>query len=434
MDKKKIYTISLGCPKNLVDTEKILGRLSPYFIPAEGLKKAHVVLINTCGFIEDAISESIEEILHSCEEAKRCPTPPLIVVTGCLVKRYGEELKKEIPEVDLWLPMEQQQHIAAIFRKMGLIETDKTKEFPLRLISTGNSYAYLKIAEGCNHRCSFCVIPSIRGGFLSYPTTHLIEEAKYILDKGIKEIIVVAQDVTFYGRDKNHREDLIKLLHTLASLDGIKWLRTLYLYPQGINKKLLKALKEISPPFVPYFDIPFQHSHPDILKAMGRPFKVDSKHLINEIRDIFPNAALRTSIIVGFPGEKEKHFSHLLRWVEDMKFTHLGVFTYSDEKGTPAYIMKEKVDKDTKHRRKEDILKIQREISKKYLSQFVGKHMNILIDKSSPQWPTLFEGRAWFQAPEIDGKVYVSGEKIREGDMVKAYIEESLEYDLCALV
>ncbi len=432
--KKGLYTISLGCPKNLVDTEKILGRLSPYFAPAKHLQDSHVVLINTCAFIEEAISESIEEILCACEEAKHCFPPPSIVVTGCLVNRYSRELKKEIPEVDLWVPIKDQGKIVSLFIDKGIIPNHALPKGPLRILSTASSYAYLKIAEGCNHRCSFCVIPFIRGPLVSYPHSHIIEEARYILSQGRKELILVAQDLTSYGKEIGGKSNLIKLLYELASLKGLEWLRFLYLYPQGIDRSFLEFLKGISPPFVPYFDIPFQHSHPQILRAMGRPFKIDSKRLVGEIREIFPHAAIRTSIIVGFPGEQEKHFSHLIKWVEEMKFNHLGVFVYSDEEGSRAYLLEDKIDKETKQKRREQILKIQRGISQKYLSQFVGQNMEILIDRASPQWPTLFEGRTWFQAPEIDGKTYISGENIKEGDLVKAYIEQSLEYDLCALM
>ncbi len=433
MKKQHIYTISLGCPKNLVDTERMLGTVSPYFTPVADIWRADVVLINTCGFIQEAVEESIEEILNVCEEVKAITPPPLIVVTGCLLKRYGDALIQEIPEVDLWIPLERQHKLGEILLKMKKIPEEEDKKIP-RIITTGPSYAYLKIAEGCNHRCSFCTIPSIRGPFVSLPLNLVLDEAKRIVDMGIKEVIVVAQDLTYYGTDLGNKGLILELLKRISEIKGLHWLRLLYLYPAGITRGLLEVLKDISPPFIPYFDIPFQHSHPDILRKMGRPFKREPQSIIEDIRSFFPDAAIRTSIIVGFPGEEERHFNHLVNWIEKTKFTHLGVFTYSDEEGTRAYSMRPKVDEEIKKQRRQVLMEIQKEISRGYLQGLVGREMEVIIDHSSEQWPTLFEGRTWFQAPEIDGKSYVSGLNIRPGDLVKVQIEDSWDYDLCGIV
>lgn len=425
-----IKVISLGCPKNLVDTEKILGKLSPYFQPVENIEQARLVLINTCGFIEPAIEESLEIILETIEHCQKINPKPKIILTGCLVNRYYLELKKEFcREVDLILPISEQEHIAKhiqkIFKK-DIATTDK------RLITTPKSYAYLKISEGCNKRCSFCSIPSIRGKLRSAPLKEILKEAKFLESQNIPELVIVAQDSTSYGVDLGYKNGLIDLLDKLSTLN-FKWIRLLYLYPSGINTDLLKFIASSSK-VIPYFDLPLQHSHPDILKQMGRPFRQDPQKIIDKIREYLPEASLRTTFIVGFPGETENHFKHLIEFVQKNKFNHLGVFTYFAEGGTKAANLSPQVENKIKIKRKNQIMKIQKEISKQNLKYWQNKQLEIIIDKKNKEWPTLYEGRAWFQAPEIDGITYVSGESLSIGKVYQVTIEESKTYDLVGLV
>ena len=430
MPKLKVYTISLGCPKNLVDTEKILGSIKDIASPTSKISKADVVLINTCSFIKEAVEEAIDTIIETIEIIKTLDNKPRVIVTGCLVNRYYEELIKELPEIDLFLKIEKQDKLRSILAKECL---KKHNTYP-RIISTPPSYAYLKIAEGCNHRCSFCTIPKIRGRLKSYPEKNIIEEARYILSTGRKEIVVVAQDVTSYGIDLGDRKKLFNILNELAKLQGLSWIRLLYLYPKGITRDFLKFLKEITPPFIPYFDVPIQHVCPDILKNMGRPFQVPVEDTINLIREFFPKAAIRTSIIVGFPGEKEKHFEQLVNFIYNVKFTHLGVFCYSKEQGTVASKYPDQIPERIKLKRKEIIMDVQKNITRNFLKTFKDKKLKILIDKKSDEWPTLFEGRPWFFAPEIDGLAYVSGQGIQPGDMVEVVIKETYNYDISGII
>ena len=430
MSKSKVYTISLGCPKNLVDTEKILGSIADICAPTPKLDRADIVLINTCSFIKDAVEEAVDTIIEIIEEIKTLDKKPKLIVTGCLVNRYYEELIKEFPEVDLFLKIERQHKLRDIIAKDFL---NKQKSYK-RFISTPPSYAYLKIAEGCNHKCSFCTIPSIRGGLKSFSEKSIIDEARYILSTGRKEIVLVAQDVTSYGIDLGDRKKLFNILNKLCKLQGLGWLRLLYLYPKGITKDFLKFLKDITPPFVPYFDVPLQHICPEILKKMGRPFQVPPEKIIELIRKFFPDAAIRTSFIVGFPGEKERHFKQLVNFVKDVRFTHVGVFSYSNEDGTASSKYPDQVPEEIKEQRKQIIMKEQKSISRDFLKRFRGKKLKILIDKKSDEWPTLYEGRPWFFAPEIDGVTYLSGEGLHPGDMVDVVIQETYDYDLSGII
>lgn len=433
MKKIKCYTISLGCPKNLVDTEKFLGTIQDWYIPCDSPEYADVIIINTCAFIKDAVEEAIDTILQIVIPLKNKQNPPYVIVTGCLVERYKDELKKEIPEVDLFVPIKDQVKLPEIIKNTFSLNYKILTHTP-RLLSTPASYGYLKIAEGCNHRCSFCIIPRLRGRFRSYPIEQLIKEAQLILDSGRKELIVVAQDVTSYGIDLDGQDKFFTLLKRLAVLKGLFWLRFLYLYPKGITDDFLKFLKDLSPPFIPYFDIPFQHSHPDILKNMGRPFNIQGIKLIEKIRKYFPNAAIRTSIIVGFPGEDDNHFSNLIDFIKNAKFQHLGIFEYSNEEESRAYKLAHQVPDYVKKERKEILMEIQKEISKEYLKNYVNKKITLLVDRKSEEWPTLYEARAWFQAPEIDGKTYLSAEGIEAGDILEAEVIEAYDYDLSAIL
>ena len=440
MKEMSIYTISLGCPKNLVDTEKILGRLDKYYSPAQELEHADLVLINTCSFIQPAVEESIQNILDISNYMENLQNRPKLVVTGCLVARYGSELEKELPEVDLWVDLNEQEDLVDKFaRKFDLeigteVEPGDTSSRTNRVLSTSPGYSYLKISEGCPHNCNFCLIPQLRGKLQSESIRDLRMEAENLLSCGVKELCLVAQDVTSYGRDLGLKDGLRQLLREMVELDGLYWLRLMYLYPVGITSGLLYFFTTLGPKFKPYFDIPLQHAHPDLLKSMGRPFAQDPEKVISAIRRYFPDASIRTTFIVGYPGETEGHFQTLLDFVREARFEHVGVFSFYPEQGTRAAEMAGQVPEEVKESRRQELLQLQASISEEKLASYVDTWQEVLIDKKDPEWPTLYQGRTWFQAPEIDGITYVSAHDCQPGDMVWAKIEESKIYDLIALV
>lgn len=328
-------SISLGCPKNRVDTERLLGSLGVKVVPVEDADRADLVFINTCAFIQPAIEESVRTIAQTAADIEDAGKKrPLLVVAGCLVGRYRREtLAPELPEVDLWLDNNELEDWPALLAgRLGL----PTPPPSGRLLSTGPSYAWLKISDGCRHACSFCTIPQIRGKLRSHPKDMLVREARELLDQGVKELVLVAQDLTVWGEDLGERHGLRTLLDGLLPLSGLERLRLLYLYPAGVTRDLLQYLREAGKPFVPYFDVPVQHAHPDVLSRMGRPFARNPREVVDRIRNVFPEAALRTSLIVGFPGETEEQYAELTRFVEEVRFQHLGIFAYRAEEGTPA--------------------------------------------------------------------------------------------------
>ena len=425
-----IYSVSLGCPKNRVDTEHLLGSLGAAVRPAEHMGRADVVLINTCGFIQPAVEESVCAVLEAVHRLKTLKRRPLLAVAGCMVGRYGAaELAAEIPEVDLWLPNQQiEQWPALLARRLGLASPT-----PGRLLSTGPSYAWLKISDGCRHACSFCTIPSIRGRHRSVPAPVLAAEAQALLDQGVRELVLVAQDVTAWGEDLGEKHGLIRLLEHLLPLRGLTWLRLLYLYPAGVTPELLSFMRGAGPALLPYFDVPLQHAHPDVLGRMGRPFARDPRVVVERIRETFPEAALRTSLIVGFPGETEAHFTALRQFVEEVRFSHMGVFAYRAEEGTPAAAMPDQVDDAVKEWRRDSLMELQADISADALRRWDGARLPVLVDAPHPEWPGLHTGRVWFQAPDIDGITYISGPGVAPGALVEADIVETKDYDLTAL-
>ena len=425
-----IYSVSLGCPKNRVDTEHLLGSLGATVRPAEHMGRADVVLINTCGFIQPAVEESVRAVLEAVHRLKTLKRRPLLAVAGCMVGRYGAaELAAEIPEVDLWLPNQQiEQWPALLARRLGLASPT-----PGRLLSTGPSYAWLKISDGCRHACSFCTIPSIRGRHRSVPAPVLAAEAQALLDQGVRELVLVAQDVTAWGEDLGEKHGLIRLLEHLLPLRGLTWLRLLYLYPAGVTPELLSFMRGAGPALLPYFDVPLQHAHPDVLGRMGRPFARDPRVVVERIRETFPEAALRTSLIVGFPGETEAHFTALRQFVEEVRFSHMGVFAYRAEEGTPAAAMPDQVDDAVKEWRRDSLMELQADISADALRRWDGARLPVLVDAPHPEWPGLHTGRVWFQAPDIDGITYISGPGVAPGALVEADIVETKDYDLTAL-
>lgn len=447
-----IYSISLGCPKNRVDTERLLGSVAPGRVRlVESPEEAQLVLINTCAFIAPAIQESVEVILECAAELAEMPEDarPLLAVAGCLPGRFGpESLAGEIPEVDLWLetadmenwPLRLADALRAWSRPRGaaphgLIRTNGANGTERgRALSTGPAYAWLKISEGCGQACSFCTIPQIRGKIRSSAPAELLTEARALLDEGVKEIILVAQDLTSWGRDLPARPDLRDLLERLLTLDGLERLRLMYLYPAGLTEDLLSFAAGAGPRLLPYFDVPLQHSHPDILGRMGRPFAQSPLKVVERIRKYLPGAALRTSLIAGFPGEGEAEFEDLCRFVAEVRFQNLGVFAYQAEEGTPAAALPGQLPEAVKAARRDRIMEIQEEISAEILRGYLGERLEVLVDAPHPEWPGLFVGRAWFQAPEADGVVYVSGDGVAAGDLVSAEVTETFAYDLNALV
>ncbi len=436
MKKISVYTISLGCPKNRVDTEHLLGSLSIPLQATEHMGRAHMIFINTCGFILSATEESIRTIMQVINHISTLKKRPLLVVAGCMVSRYGmEALAEDLPEVDVWLT---NANLASwphdVAQALGLGQESVQEG---RLLSTPKSYAWLKVSDGCRHACSFCTIPSIRGKHRSVPAKSLVDEAQLLLDQGVKELVLVAQDVSSWGEDlcKNGTQNLRTLLEQLLPLQGLEWLRLMYLYPSGLTDNTLAFIKEASDkgPLLPYFDIPMQHAHEDILQRMGRPFAKDPRRVVDKVRSYVPHAALRTSFIVGFPGEEDAHFASLRSFIQETRLHHVGVFAFEPEEGTKAALMPHQVDDAVKQERRNELMEIQAEISEEIMEQEVAKDHKVLVDSVHEEWPGLHVGRVWFQAPEVDGITYVSGPGVEVGAMVRGQIVENTVYDLTAL-
>lgn len=430
----KIFSISLGCPKNRVDTEKALA-FSHEFEIVDQPQEAECIFINTCGFITPAIKESVRNILDYGELKESSDNKKYLVVAGCLVGRFGiEALAQDLPEVDLFLDVKNVHQWGLKLAEM--LEKDQPgKRFHAsgrpRLLSTPTSYAWLKISEGCRHACAFCTIPSIRGPLRSFSQESIIKEAEYILDQGTKEIILIAQDLTDWGRDTDHK--LEEILDALLNMDKLKRLRLLYLYPNGLTEELLAFLKSAGQAFVPYFDIPLQHASEKILKRMGRPFASNPELVVDRVRKYFPEAALRTTFITGFPGEKAEDVERLLNFVYETRFHHLGVFAYEAEEGTRAAKMPDQISQKEKELRRDRVMELQREISQEIMESYQGTEQEIIVDYPHEEWPGLHVGRTWFQAPEIDGQTFISGPKVKPGNIVRAEISDADIYDLSAL-
>ena len=434
MRMANIYAISLGCPKNRVDTERLLGALPGAHL-VESIQEAACIFINTCAFITPAVEESVRVILRAARDAQDAAdgggTPPFLVVAGCLVGRYGEKaLAPDMPEVDVWLDNREiyswPEKLRNLLGLSGVIPH-------ARLISTAPSYAWLKISDGCNHACSFCTIPAIRGPFRSAPPEDLEREAGLLLSRGVKELVLVAQDTSAWGKDLDGKHSLKSLLDILLPLPGLARLRLMYLYPAGITRDLLRYFRDAGPAFVPYFDVPLQHAHPDVLARMGRPFAHNPLAVIERIREYFPGAALRTSMIVGFPGETEAAFEYVREFVAHVRFHHLGVFAFQAEEGTSAAALPKRVATRIARRRRDALMGLQAGISAEMLAACKGQRLQILVDSPHPECPGLHVGRAWFQAPENDGITYVSGPGVHAGALLETEVIETRTYDLVAL-
>lgn len=413
----KIGFVSLGCSKNLVDTEMMIGyyKEKGYEI-VNNSKDAEVIVINTCGFIESAKKEAIDTILEMAEY-KRNGNCKKLIVTGCLVERYKDELEKEIPEVDLFVPIREYDKI---FEKLGYMN---------REISTGKNFAYLKIAEGCSNNCTYCAIPLIRGPYISRKFEDILEEAKKIEQKGIKELIVIAQDTTKYGIDLYGESKLPKLLKELCKLD-FKWIRFLYAYPETITDELIDVVKN-NEKICNYFDIPIQHISDTVLKRMGRKTNGERiRNIIFKIRNEIPDVVLRTSLIVGFPGETDEDIELLDEFVREAKFDRLGVFKYSLEDGTPAAKLKGHLSDNVKEERYEKIMETQQKVSSNRNQKMVGKELECMIEDITEDGE-YYIARSYMDVPNEDGVEFIKNNKEHNiGDFVKAKVVSSMEYDL----
>ncbi|MFA4915822.1 MAG: 30S ribosomal protein S12 methylthiotransferase RimO [Syntrophales bacterium] len=447
MKAKKVHIVSLGCPKNLVDSEVMAALLSAggfHIIPRAD--EAEIIVVNTCAFILPAKEESIDEILRMAEWKKEgmggaCTH---LVVTGCLPQRYGTILEAELPEVDLFLGTGEVPHITRHIKKLILEGPPTCRSLTpkptflmnaghLRLLLTPSYSAYLKIAEGCSNHCSYCVIPSIRGKARSRKTDDILKEVELLAGRGVKEIIITAQDTTAYGRELKGKPTLGYLLKKISSIGGIRWVRVLYTYPTGLTGDILQTIAD-EEKICPYLDIPIQHIDDGILKAMNRRGGSEQirKAIVNA-RSIIPDVALRTSLIVGFPGETQTKFNKLLDFIKEARFDHLGVFTYSREEGTAAHSLPSRIAEKEKDARRQLIMEEQAIISWEINRSLTGSVLEVLIEGKSddiPEFP--FVGRCRRQAPEIDGVTYVKGKDLTSGDIVHCKIITNDEYDLFA--
>lgn len=434
-----IFFISLGCDKNLVDSENMLGILhdNGYTI-TDYENDADIIIINTCCFIHDAKEESIETIL---EMAKHKETGRLkaLIVTGCLAERYKDEILNEIPEVDALLGTSAISEIISVIEKVlngnkYTCFTDINNQPVLkskRILSTGSYYSYLKIAEGCDKHCTYCIIPKVRGNFRSRPMEELVEEAAYLAENGVKELILVAQETTLYGRDLYGRKALPGLLDKLCEIPGIEWIRILYCYPEEITDELIDTISR-QPKICKYLDMPIQHCSDRILKLMGRKTsKKDIVNIVKKLRDKIPGIALRTTLITGFPTETDEEHEELLRFIEEERFERLGVFTYSKEEGTPASKLKPQVTAKVKRQRQKELMKLQQTIAFDISASQVGRILDVIIEGRIAGKDNVYVGRTYMDGPKVDGYIFMeSDSELMSGDIIKVKFTGANYYDL----
>lgn len=434
----RVGMVSLGCPKNQVDAEHILYDLRQQgFQIVSDAALADVVIINTCGFIESAKQEAIDTILEFCtlKEEGRIKA---VIATGCLAERYRDEMKKEIPELDAVVGIGSNGKICDIIREILVdkqcvcsygTKTELSMEGG-RIISTEPFYAYLKIAEGCSNNCTYCAIPSIRGKYRSRLMEDIVKEARWLAENGVTELVVVAQDTTRYGEDIYGKSMLPELLKALCEIDGFKWIRTLYCYPERITDELIDTIAS-EEKLVKYLDIPIQHCNGQVLKRMNRQGdKASLDTLINKIRSKIPNVTIRTTLITGFPGETEEQFEELCEFVKETRFERLGCFSYSAEEGTPAEKFEDQIPMEVRERRAEVIMEEQMIISEQLNEQALGKTMEVVCE-GFDRYAECYYGRSAADAPEIDGKIFfLSSDKVRVGEYVNVKIDDTMDYDL----
>jgi len=434
----KIHFISLGCDKNLVDSEMMLGMLAERgYCFTEDELQADIIIINTCCFIGDAKEESINTILEMAQLRESGQIKALLVA-GCLAQRYKEEIQKEIPEVDAILGT---MDIASVADAIDEVLSGNAANHisdcnsaiiygRKREVSTGGHFAYLKIAEGCDKHCSYCIIPKVRGSFRSVPMEALLKEAEELAQAGVRELILVAQETTLYGKDLYGEKSLGKLLHELAKISGILWIRILYCYPEEIDDALIEAIKK-EEKVCHYLDMPIQHASDRILKRMGRRTNQEElRTVIEKLRKEIPDICLRTTLITGFPGETQEEHEELMAFVNEMEFDRLGVFTYSPEEDTPAAQMEDQIEEDVKEKRKSEIMELQQEIAFESAGGMTGKIITAMVEGKLVQ-EDVYVARTYKDAPEVDGYIFIhTGEMLMSGDFVKVRVTGSYEYDL----
>ena len=441
MENMKLFCVSLGCDKNLVDTEKMLGLLGGTgFTFTDDEMEAEVILVNTCCFIGDAKEESVNTILEMArlKEEGACRA---LIVTGCLAQRYKQEILDEIPEVDAILGTTSYEDVAGIVKQVleGRGTTHLTSfhdlgELPdtkaTRVVTTGGYYAFLKIAEGCDKRCTYCIIPYLRGPYRSVPMEQLLEEARQLAQGGVKELILVAQETTLYGKDIYGEKSLPKLLHELAQIPGIQWIRIQYCYPEEITDGLIEAIRT-EEKVCHYLDIPIQHASNRVLKRMGRRTnREELTERIAKLRREIPDIALRTTMISGFPGETQADHEELMDFVNEMEFERLGVFAYSAEEDTPAYSYPDQVPQEVKEGRRDEIMELQQDIAFGHCEDMVGRVLTVLIEGKVVDEP-VYVGRTYMDAPNVDGLIFVNAEmELMSGDFVRVKVTGAAEYDL----
>ncbi len=445
-----IFFVSLGCDKNLVDSEIMLGIVKEYgFTITDEEKLADIIIVNTCCFINDAKEESINTILEMGQYKKNGKLKGLIV-TGCLAQRYKQDILNEIPEVDGVVGTKKYDEIASVIDevlkgsksvKIDEDVNDKHQKYK-RINTTGGYFSYLKIAEGCDKHCTYCIIPKVRGNYQSRPMEEVLEEAKELADSGVKELILVAQETTLYGKDIYQEKSLHKLLKELCKIEGIEWIRILYCYPEEITDELIEVMKSETK-ICHYLDIPIQHASDDILKKMGRrTTKEELTIMINKLRREIPDIALRTTLITGFPGETEENHEEVKAFVKEMGFERLGVFTYSKEEDTPAAKMPSQIRKPVKVKRQKEIMELQQSIAFEKSEEKIGDRLKVLIEGKLPDESlddygmdsgNVYIGRTYMDAPNVDGYIFIpTRAMIMSGEFVEAVVTEARGYDLVA--
>lgn len=439
----KILFVSLGCDKNLVDTENMLGILkNKGFEFTDDEWEADIIAINTCCFIGDAKQESINTILEMAEHKKdaRCK---VLVVAGCLAHRYQDEIIKEIPEVDAFVGTSSYDKIAdminSVLEEKGISNfVEDANRMPMveadRIVTTPGYYEYLKIAEGCDKHCTYCVIPKVRGSFRSFPIEYLVNQTKKLVEGGVKEIILVAQETTLYGVDLYGKKSLPKLLHNLGLIEGLEWIRILYCYPEEINDELIEAIKN-EPKVCHYLDMPIQHASDNILKRMGRrTSKQELTDIVAKLRREIPDIALRTTLITGFPGETDVDHEEVMQFIDECEFDRLGVFTYSREEDTVAAQMPDQIDEEIKEKYRDELMQLQQEISADRSAAMIGLIVRVMIEGFIPEDNT-YVGRSYKDAPNVDGLVFIECDReLMSGDFIDVKITGSTEYDLIGTI
>lgn len=439
----KILFVSLGCDKNLVDTENMLGILkNKGFEFTDDEWEADIIAINTCCFIGDAKQESINTIIEMAEHKKDAKCK-VLVVAGCLAHRYQDEIIKEIPEVDAFVGTSSYDKIAdminSVLEEKGISNfVEDANRMPMvnddRIVTTPGYYEYLKIAEGCDKRCTYCVIPKVRGSFRSFSIEYLVNQTKKLVEGGVKEIILVAQETTLYGVDLYGKKSLPKLLHELGLIEGLEWIRILYCYPEEINDELIEAIKN-EPKVCHYLDMPIQHASDNILKRMGRrTSKQELTDIVAKLRREIPDIALRTTLITGFPGETDEDHEEVMQFIDECEFDRLGVFTYSREEDTVAAQMPDQIDEAVKEKYRDELMQLQQEISTDRSAAMVGRTVRVMIEGFIPEDNT-YVGRSYKDAPNVDGLVFVECDReLMSGDFINVKITGSTEYDLIGTI